>query len=460
MHREIQRKFVSAVLHEFRVIFAKYEDGAQPASDVHREVLNANHTHLADLKSHRSCFCCFSRMPEKVLPCSHALCDPCIRIFGHRSRSERNTYELPECILCGVNYKNSIFRFVPPTAGIRVLSVDGGGVRGVIPLTFLQHLDSLLAPFGCAAKDNFDFVCGTSAGGLVVIGMFLLQWSAAESIQRFEQVAAKTFGKRKALISRAIQLVVAYVEDGQYSLAAVQEAFRKTFDSPLQMFNPLRNDTKVAVTTTAVNDSLPWLFTNYNGGKRPDDIGYDVVRAEKAQDDITVSDAACCTSAAPWFFKPQAVRSLGIFQDGGLQHNNPASIAQWEARFMWPAKPYPDFALSLGTGTSADAVDLGITNSRFYVRLFKSFMRNLNGEDAWKRFYNSLDLNIRHRYQRLNVQFTGPEPSLDDALQIPNLKAITTRKIQDDGVTITAVLDLMLASMFYFELDALPKLEG
>ncbi|KAI0570086.1 hypothetical protein Alg215_11272 [Pyrenophora tritici-repentis] len=163
MHREIQRKFVSAVLHEFRVIFAKYEDGAQSASDVHR--------------------------------------------------------------------------------------------------------------------------------GLVVIGMFLLQWSAAESIQRFEQVAAKTFGKRKALISRALQLLVAYVEDGQYSLAAVQEAFRKTFDSPLQMFNPLRNDTKVAVTTTAVNDSLPWLFTNYNGGKRPDNIGYDVVRAEKAQDDISVSDA-------------------------------------------------------------------------------------------------------------------------------------------------------------------------
>jgi hypothetical protein len=103
--------------------------------------------------------------------------------------------------------------------------------------------------------------------------MFLLQWGATESIQRFEQVAAKTFGKRKALISRAFQLIVAYVEDGQYSLAAVQEAFKKTFNSPLQMFNPLRNDAKVAVTTTAVHNSLPWLFTNYNGGKRPNDVG-------------------------------------------------------------------------------------------------------------------------------------------------------------------------------------------
>jgi hypothetical protein len=169
---------------------------------------------------------------------------------------------------------------------------------------------------------------------------------------------------------------------------------------------------------------------------------------------------ACCTSAAPWFFKPQAVRSLGTYQDGGLQHNNPASIAQWEARFIWPTKYNPDFALSLGTGTSAVAADLGLTNSRFYVRVFKSFMRNIDGEDAWRRFYNSLDPNVRPRYHRLNVQFTGPEPSLDDALQIPDLKAIALRKIEDDKATMTSVVDAMLASMFYFELDALPNLDG
>lgn len=103
--------------------------------------------------------------------------------------------------------------------------------------------------------------------------MFLLQWSASESIKRFEEIAGKTFGKRKALLARALQLVVAYAEDGQYSLAAIQDAFRRAFNSPLQMFNPLKNDTKVAVTTTAANDSLPWLFTNYNGGKRSEDIG-------------------------------------------------------------------------------------------------------------------------------------------------------------------------------------------
>lgn len=306
MYEEVQLKFVAAVLHEFRSMFASYRSTALSASEHHFQVLSANHTHMAELRSHVSCFCCFMRMPEKVLACGHALCDPCIKIYGPRVPSKRNTHKLSQCILCGV-YQNSVFRFVPPTAGIRTLSVDGGGVRGIIPLTFLRHLDVILTPLGCPIQDYFDFVCGTSAGGLVVIGLFLLQWDTTESLQRFEEVASKTFGKRKAFLNRILQVLIAYVKDGQYSLASVQDAFQRTFNCPLQMFNPLRNDTKVAVTTTAVGDSLPWLFTNYNGGKRSDEIGklmvvlsyllltliigYDVVRASDPQQDITVSDA-------------------------------------------------------------------------------------------------------------------------------------------------------------------------
>jgi hypothetical protein len=106
-------------------------------------------------------------MLEKVLVCGHALCDVCIKIYGRRSISEKNTYELSECILCGVSYQNSIFRFVPPTAGIRVLSLDGGGIRAVILLTYLVYLQQALSWLECPIRDHFDFVCGTSAGKLL-----------------------------------------------------------------------------------------------------------------------------------------------------------------------------------------------------------------------------------------------------------------------------------------------------
>lgn len=56
------------------------------------------------------------------------------------------------------------FRLKPPTAGLRILSVDGGGVRGVIPLMFLNHFEDELSVLGGYISDCFDYVCGTSAG--------------------------------------------------------------------------------------------------------------------------------------------------------------------------------------------------------------------------------------------------------------------------------------------------------
>jgi hypothetical protein len=159
------------------------------------------------------------------------------------------------------------------------------------------------------------------------------------------------------------------------------------------------------------------------------------------------------------FFKPQVVGSLGAFQDGGLQHNNPASIAQWEMQFLWPNKPQPDFALSLGTGTSSPAViSQSPTISRFYVRLFKSFMRNLDGEDAWKRFLNSVPLGMRRRFHRLNVSLVGPEPRLDDTVVIPELKNRVAQTIGEQKPLISSIFDSIIASMFYFELEHVPKL--
>lgn len=164
MQKDVQDQFVNAILREFQDAFWNWKHGVHDASTLHQETLAVHHTHMAELKSHRSCFCCFMRMPEKVLPCGHALCDSCVRVYGRRLSTERNTYVLPECVLCGVNYKSSYFRLVPPTAGIRILSVDGGGVRGIVPLMFLQYLDRSLAWLQSQVRDHFDLVCGTSAG--------------------------------------------------------------------------------------------------------------------------------------------------------------------------------------------------------------------------------------------------------------------------------------------------------
>jgi hypothetical protein len=105
-------------------------------------------------------------MPEKVFDCGHAICNTCVRRFGQESSEGHYDFSMDCCILCGLIQPTlkTTFRLTPPTAGIRVLCVDGGGVRGVIPLTFLQHLEQEIKFLGCNIQDMFDYVCGTSAG--------------------------------------------------------------------------------------------------------------------------------------------------------------------------------------------------------------------------------------------------------------------------------------------------------
>lgn len=122
------------------------------------------HSSLGKLKSHKTCLCCAIRMPEKVLSCGHAYCDICIQIFGTPSMTEKNTFSLHSCVLCGGNDAAATFSFIPPTAGIRILTLDGGGVRGIVELVFLEHLESKLSSLKAPLQSYFDFICGTSAG--------------------------------------------------------------------------------------------------------------------------------------------------------------------------------------------------------------------------------------------------------------------------------------------------------
>lgn len=94
------------------------------------------------------------------------------------------------------------------------------------------------------------------------------------------------------------------------------------------------------------------------------------------------------------------------------------------------------------------------------MRLFESLMRNIDAEDAYKRHLNSKPREVRHRCHRLNIQFNGPEPSLDDASKVPELKMATHESILQDIVAIPSLINSMMASMFYFELDELPLPEA
>lgn len=52
----------------------------------------------------------------------------------------------------------------------RILSIDGGGIKGVFPASFLA---ALRADLPCPIADYFDLIAGTSTGGIIAIGLGL-----------------------------------------------------------------------------------------------------------------------------------------------------------------------------------------------------------------------------------------------------------------------------------------------
>lgn len=164
------------------------------------------------MRTTRTCLSCLLRTPEKMLDCGHALCDICVRRLGRRVPGCKLSTILSKCPLCGIPHSNIPFRHTPPTAGIRVLCLDGGGIKGIIPLIFLQHLQKKLHFLEVPLSEYFDFVCGTSAGkscsrlcyrimltavgGLIEIGIFLMGRSVDRCITTFEGLAVDTFGPK------------------------------------------------------------------------------------------------------------------------------------------------------------------------------------------------------------------------------------------------------------------------
>jgi hypothetical protein len=134
-------------------------------------------THLSSLSSYRNffeqqqnpqrlCTGCFFAYWDDMLPCRHGFCRECthnLSLQWKHSAQIRMTH-CPVCL--EVFAKPFQIRPQPPTAGGRVLSLDGGGVRGIIELEVLQQLCDMVG--GDLSVDQlFDLIVGTSIGKFI-----------------------------------------------------------------------------------------------------------------------------------------------------------------------------------------------------------------------------------------------------------------------------------------------------
>lgn len=232
---------------------------------------------------------------------------------------------------------------------VRILSIDGGGIRGIIPSLVLQRLQTHLRRAGHSGvlARYFDLIAGTSTGGLIALGLARPRASLDPDIPTEVDVA---------------DLVAMYRKRGQQifpqwrfrQFQTVAQAFTEKYDAKAlelvlrENFGDLRISqarTGVLVTGFDLERMRPVLFC---GGKNARETGF------SAPGDYLFRDVARATSAAPTFFEPVRVTAVDgaasmAVSDGFLATNDPALLAVVDARLRFPgARRFQ--VLSVGTG--------------------------------------------------------------------------------------------------------------
>jgi hypothetical protein len=147
---------------------------------------------------------------------------------------------------------------------------------------------------------------------------------------------------------------------------------------------------------------------------------------------------------------------VGTFQDAGPLENDPLVSALSEVATIFPHVDEPDYVVSLGTGEPKSSSERRTTAPRnilkngAFPRLCRLFWEKMRDKKVRQAFH------AHPRYHRLDVKFDGEETRLDDIASIPELEL----KVQGDASLsnpIENVAQCVIAALFYFELDFIPK---
>jgi len=200
---------------------------------------------------------------------------------------------------------------------VKILSIDGGGIRGLIPALVLAAFETRT---GQSVAKHFDFIAGTSTGGIVALG--LAAGIPAMCLAEFYQE------RGPAIFSRSLKKrleSLGGLADELYDAGELELALADLFgDRRLSDV-----ETRSMAVAYDIEQRETVLFRSWGNA------------------DYRLADVARATSAAPCYFEPFAIPDLSgrilACVDGGVVANNPSLLAFSEAEG-------PHFLVSIGTG--------------------------------------------------------------------------------------------------------------
>ncbi|BDG76737.1 patatin [Wolbachia pipientis] len=224
-----------------------------------------------------------------------------------------------------------------------ILSVDGGGIRGIIPAIILAEIEKRARK---PIAEIFDLMAGTSTGGIVVAGLCKKdkpQYSANDLVEFYQEYGSYIF--KSSFFRRSI---LSWFNCAQYPHKNIEFVLDKYFgDDTLQ--NTL---SKVLITSYDIHNNYPFFFKSWR----------------EDRDFVKLKDALRATTAAPTYFIPKYLKIDQIDRvlvDGGVFANNPAACAYASGKRLFPNDEI--ILLSIGTGGTNRSIKYA--NSRRFGKI-------------------------------------------------------------------------------------------
>lgn len=204
----------------------------------------------------------------------------------------------------------------------KILSIDGGGIKGVFPAAFLANIEDRI---GGKVAEYFDLIIGTSTGGILALSLGL-GYSAAEILEFYKNYGQKIFSGN---------FLINYVKhffSAKYNQYELRSALNNTLGTALL------GDSKNRLVIPSLDLSTGKVYI------------YKTAHHERFNTDYKqlAIDVALSTAAAPTYFPAHTLPSGSPLVDGGLWANNPIGFAVVEAIGILKWKPESLKILSIG----------------------------------------------------------------------------------------------------------------
>lgn len=265
----------------------------------------------------------------------------------------------------------------------RILSIDGGGIKGLVPALWLEHIEKEVGPL----HEIFDLVAGTSVGSIIACSVSAGK-SATEMVDNFTNNAHQIF---PSFISRVFSRICRSITDGisapKYDGHGLNKFLQDEF-----CFAPY-SGLKCHTLIPAFDVDLfqPTVFKSW--------------RTEWNY--LPIWEVCRASSSAPIFFPAHIIKERP-FVDGAIVANNPTACAVAEARRLWGDEELT--VVSLGTGKPRDGIEAEDALTW--------------GATQWalslpSLFFEGSDASMNYIAQQMNPKhFFRLEPSLSDHVAI------------------------------------------